>query len=51
MTDAERNHIAEIERIKVAMKKTKSNYLYNDYRKYLKKLIRELNEYRHYRNA
>lgn len=31
------------------MNKTKSRYLYLDYKKYLNRLIKELNEYRKYR--
>lgn len=49
MTNAEIEQLKEIKRVKEAMGKTDSHYLFLDYKKYLTRLIKELNEYRKYR--
>ena len=51
MTNAEKKHLEEIERVKKAMRETNSYFLYKDYKKYLKRLMKELKQYRDYRNA
>ena len=51
MTNAEKKHLEEIERVKTAMRETNSYFLYKDYKKYLKRLMKELKQYRDYRNA
>ena len=51
MTNAEKKHLEEIERVKKAMRETNSSFLYKDYKKYLKRLMKELKQYRDYRNA
>ena len=47
--NAAKRHVAEINRLKLAIDKTKSQYLKNDYSKNLKTLILELKEYCGYR--
>lgn len=47
--NAEQKHIAEIERIKKAIKKTNSRMLKRDYVKHLHDLEQELREYRNFR--
>jgi hypothetical protein len=47
--NAEERHLAEIQRIEMALAKTKSEHLKRDYTKHLIKLKRELEEYRNYR--
>lgn len=47
--NAEQRHVAEIERIKEAIKKTNSRMLKRDYAKYLRDLEQELREYRNFR--
>lgn len=49
MDKAERAQLAEISRIKEAMKKTTSKCLLSDYGKNLRRLKRELREYRMYK--
>ena len=44
--NAEERHLAEIERVEIALRKTKSEKLTRDYTKYLLRLKRELNEYK-----
>ena len=51
MDKAEKEHIAEMNRIRVAMVKTKSKHLVADYSKALKRMSKELAEYRRYKNA
>lgn len=51
MDKAEKEHIAEMNRIRVAMTKTKSKYLLADYSKALKRMNKELSEYRRFKNA
>ena len=42
-------HVAEMERLKIAIAKTKSEYLKRDYSKALKRMERELKEYDRYK--
>lgn len=49
MDRAEKAHVKEIERVKLAIEKTKSKYLIADYNKYLSTLEKELSEYRRYK--
>lgn len=49
--NAEERQIAEIKRVTEAIKKTTSPCLKRDYQKYLKRLKRELKEYRVLRHA
>lgn len=44
--NAEERHLAEIKRVELALRKTKSEKLKRDYTKYLLQLKRELKEYR-----
>ena len=44
MTNAEKKHLEEIERVKKAMRETNSSFLYKDYKKYLKRLMKELKQ-------
>lgn len=46
--NAEERHLAEIERVEIALRKTKSEKLKRDYTKYLLKLKRELKEYKEF---
>lgn len=48
---ARENHIAEMERLKKAMKETRSDYLRIDYGKKLKKMKKELEIYDKYRRG
>lgn len=48
--NAEKRHIAEMERLKEAMRNTNSQYLKRDYRKKLKKMEAELREYRKWKD-
>lgn len=43
-------HIEEIKRYQIAINKTDSAYLKNDYSKKINRMIKELREYCHYRN-
>lgn len=49
MDKAEQRQIAEIERMKAAIEKTDSPRLRNDYTKGIKRLEKELAEYRYWR--
>ena len=49
MDKAEQAHLREINRVKEAIKRTKSSFLATDYSKYLSRLERELKEYRRYK--
>lgn len=51
MDKAEQAHIAEMERIKVAMEKTDSHYLKRDYAKALRRMQNELKEYRRFKHG
>lgn len=51
MTKAEEAHIAEMNRLREAIKKTNSEYLKADYSKALKRMKRELREYRRFRSG
>lgn len=51
MTNAEEAHIAEMNRLREAIKKTDSEYLKADYSKALKRMKRELKEYRRFRSG
>ena len=44
-------HVAEMERLKTAMKKTDSEYLKRDYGKALKRMQRELRDYARYKGG
>ena len=44
-------HVAEIERLKTAIKKTDSEYLKRDYKKALKRMQRELRDYDGYKGG
>lgn len=44
-------HVAEIERLKTAIAKTKSIYLKRDYEKALKRMQKELKEYDRYKGG
>lgn len=44
-------HVAEMERLKIAIAKTKSEYLKRDYSKALKRMERELKEYDRYKGV
>ena len=44
-------HIAEMERLKNAIDKTKSEYLKRDYKKALKRMSAELKEYDRYKRS
>ena len=44
-------HVAEMERLKIAIAKTKSEYLKRDYSKALKRMERELKEYDRYKRG
>ena len=46
----EQRHIAEMERLKEAIKNTNSEYLKRDYSKQLKKMESELLEYRYWKS-
>lgn len=46
----EQKHIAEMERLKEAIKNTNSEYLKRDYSKKLKKMKSELVEYRYWKS-
>lgn len=46
MDKAEQRQMAEIERMRVACNKSKSEYLRRDYQKSIKRMERELREYR-----
>ena len=48
--NAVQKHVAEINRLKTAIKQTKSVYLKNDYSKNLKTMTAELKEYCGYRD-
>lgn len=47
--DERQRHLEEIERIKIAIKSTRSKYLKRDYTKAYKRMMRELHEYDFYR--
>lgn len=49
MDKAEEIHIAEIDRLKEAIRKTNSKYLKRDYEKAVIRMENELKEYRRYR--
>ena len=49
MDKAERMHIAEMDRLKEAIQKTRSPDLKRDYQKKIRSMERELEEYRRYR--
>ena len=49
MDKAEGKHIAEINRLKEAREKTKSEYLRRDYTKAIRRMQNELKEYRRYK--
>lgn len=49
MDKAEKAHLDEIKRIETALEKTNSPFLKRDYEKCLKRLKKELKEYRRYR--
>ena len=44
-------HVAEMERLKTAIKKTDSEYLKRDYKKALKRMSAELKEYNRYKGG
>ena len=44
-------HVAEIERLKTAIKKTDSEYLKRDYKKAIKRMSAELKEYDRYKGG
>ena len=44
-------HIAEMQRLKTAIDKTKSEYLKRDYKKALKRMQRELRDYDRYKGG
>ena len=44
-------HVAEMERLKTAIKKTDSEYLKRDYKKALKRMSAELKEYDRYKGG
>lgn len=49
MDKAEMKHIEEIKRLEEAVGKTNSEYLRNDYMKAIKRMKRELKEYRRFK--
>lgn len=51
MTNAEKEYVAETNRLRKAIKKTNSEYLKADYSKALKRMKRELREYRRFRSG
>lgn len=51
MTNAEKEYVAEMNRLREAIKKTNSEYLKADYSKALKRMKRELKEYRRFRSG
>lgn len=50
MDKAEARHVSEINRLKEACGKTKSDYLRRDYQKAITRMERELKEYRNYKH-
>lgn len=51
MTNAEKEYVAEMNRLREAIKKTNSEYLKADYSKALKRMKRELKEYHRFRSG
>lgn len=51
MANAEKEYVAEMNRLREAIKKTNSEYLEADYSKALKRMKRELKEYRRFRSG
>lgn len=50
MDKAEMKQLAEIDRMKEACRKTTSEYLRRDYKKSIKRMERDLREYRSWKN-